>query len=62
MSIDELDKKVALWADRYYLSPYQLRTDSALMILILQEADKNEIVAYLKEEYADHFAEIEEED
>jgi len=61
MDIEQLDRKLIQWADKYYLSPYELRRDTKLMILILQEMPKGFIESHLKEEYADHFAEIEEE-
>jgi len=61
MDIDTLDRKLVLWSDKFYLSPYTTRKDSQLMILILQEADAATIEAHLREEYADHFAEIAEE-
>lgn len=61
MTIDELDNKLIRWADKFYISPYATRKDSALMMLILSEATPEEIEAHLREEYAEHFAEIEEE-
>jgi hypothetical protein len=61
MDIDTLDRKLTLWADKFYISPYATRKDAQLMILILQEANAATIEAHLRAEYADHFAEIEEE-
>jgi hypothetical protein len=61
MSLDDLDRTLTRWADKYYISPYALRKDTKLMILILQEMPKGFIEDHLREEYADHFAEIEEE-
>lgn len=61
MDIDTLDRKLTQWADKFYISPYTTRKDSQLMILILQEAEAATIEAHLKEEYAEHFAELQEE-
>jgi hypothetical protein len=61
MDIDQLDREIICWADKYYISPYAVRKDTALMILVLHEMPKGMIEAHLREEYADHFAEIAEE-
>jgi NTP pyrophosphatase (non-canonical NTP hydrolase) len=61
MNIDQLDRKLIQWGDKFYISPYTIREDSELMILILQEATKEVIEAHLRSEHAAHFAEIEEE-
>lgn len=52
LDIDTLDRKLTQWADKFYISPYTTRKDSALMILILQEAEAATIEAHLREEYA----------
>jgi hypothetical protein len=62
MTLDDLDRALTRWADKFYLSPYALRKDTKLMILILQEMPKGFIELHLRDEYAEHFAEIEEED
>jgi hypothetical protein len=61
MDLDQLDRKLTQWADKFYISPYATRKDPQLMILILQEATPAAIEEHLREEYADHFAEIAEE-
>lgn len=61
MTLDDLDRKLTQWADKFYISPYATRKDPELMILILQEATPEAIEAHLREEYAEHFAEISEE-
>ena len=61
MNLDTLERKLIRWGDKFYISPYTIREDSELMILILQEATPEIIEAHIREEHAAHFAEIEEE-
>jgi hypothetical protein len=62
MTLDDLDRALTRWADKFYLSPYALRKDTQLMIMLLQEYDRESIEEYLRQEYREHFAEIEEQD
>jgi len=55
MTLDELDQALDNLSRRTEISIYALRRDSELIKLLVNDATKEELKEYLREEYPDYF-------
>lgn len=57
MTLDELETALKRWSDRTDISWYALIKDGDLIRLLVNGADKPEILEHLQNEYPDYFEE-----
>lgn len=62
MTLQELEQAITRWGDSTYLGVYTLRKDGGFIKMVVNGASRADIDEYLKEEYAEHFAEEDWED
>ena len=56
MTLEQLDQALSRWSDYpHYISYYSLREDEGFIKLLVNGATKPELLAYLQEEYPEHF-------
>ena len=57
MTLEELERAITRWGDSTYLGVYTLRKDGGFIKMVVNGASRDDIEEYLRDEYAEHFAE-----
>lgn len=57
MTLEELERAITRWGDSTYLGVYTLRKDGGFIKMVVNGASQDDIEEYLRDEYAEHFAE-----